>query len=473
MAKTQNKHIDKGQNWFIAAMKKYGFETAVFGGVCFGVSMMAAQAALAGDLSLFDARLFDIFDAFLNTSAEIDVNIAAFFNGIQLYQQPHLYADVFSKHGRLYQSASTLWPFTYSTEFENNYGHMYVADNFAGAYNKSELTNYFSSLENTIRHDHSKQPVALTLRDFGHAISVIYDRENNEWLLVDIEQAPIKRFKTSGEIAAAVRKAFGSSDNTIFSTTICATENQRASMTSLLTAWKAEPEMTSIQAITKEKLTCADKHGATLLFIAIHSGDVATTKKLIAQGVDVNRACSEGSPLYVAAHEGNFELTKLLLEHGALPNHVHPTNGESPLYTAAQQGYNDIVAELLKYKANPELRCHSDDTTALYVATLNKHQEAVTLLLQHGAKPDAVSTPNKWSPLHIAAWKGQSDMVQVLLDGGAKPSKNTIQVAEKCGHLGIAHRLRNHVSIASRATRFFTKLQKSTPATAAISCRPQ
>lgn len=55
----------------------------------------------------------------------------------------------------------------------------------------------------------------------------------------------------------------------------------------------------------------------TPLGTAISKGDIATAKKLIDYGADVNEKCNGMTPLMMAARYNNVEIINLLLEHGA------------------------------------------------------------------------------------------------------------------------------------------------------------
>ena len=103
--------------------------------------------------------------------------------------------------------------------------------------------------------------------------------------------------------------------------------------------------------------------GYTPLLFAARVGDLASAKRLVAAGADVNDTAPYGtSATVVAAHSGHGELAAFLLEQGADPD-------------AAGAGY-----------------------TALHAAILHKDEDLVRVLLVHGADPNvplSTSTPTR------------------------------------------------------------------------------
>lgn len=59
------------------------------------------------------------------------------------------------------------------------------------------------------------------------------------------------------------------------------------------------------------------QYDATPLCVAISKGDVATVKKFIEYGMDVNERKNGMTPLMFAARYNNAEIAKILLENGA------------------------------------------------------------------------------------------------------------------------------------------------------------
>lgn len=52
----------------------------------------------------------------------------------------------------------------------------------------------------------------------------------------------------------------------------------------------------------------------------LEKGDLATIKKLVEEGVDINETDKDGNtPLHVAAAKGHMEIVRYLTEHKATP----------------------------------------------------------------------------------------------------------------------------------------------------------
>lgn len=120
---------------------------------------------------------------------------------------------------------------------------------------------------------------------------------------------------------------------------------------------------------------------ADKLYTAVDSGDTATVKQLIADGVDVNAPSSRGScALHAAAVNNNRELIALLLEHGADPN-AQNSQGDTALICATKYagGNAETVELLLKAGTNLDVR-DKKGNTALDYAKMKEQVEAVSAL---------------------------------------------------------------------------------------------
>ena len=157
--------------------------------------------------------------------------------------------------------------------------------------------------------------------------------------------------------------------------------------------------------------------GSTALLFAARSGDVESTRLLLAAGADVDDTGADGNPaLVVAAHGGHGSLAALLLRAGADPD-------------AAPLGYTALHAAVLRGTLRDRGVPNEDPGAGLPL---------VRALLAHGADPDprlARGTPvRRWShdfafmdrwvgatPFWLAAHFLETEMMQVLADAGADP----------------------------------------------------
>ncbi|MBP8066568.1 MAG: ankyrin repeat domain-containing protein [Flavobacterium sp.] len=88
------------------------------------------------------------------------------------------------------------------------------------------------------------------------------------------------------------------------------------------------------------------QYDATPLCVAISKGDVATVKKFIEYGMDVNERKNGMTPLMFAARYNNAEIAKILLENGA--DISAKDNNDFTALKHAEAGKATQVIEVLK-----------------------------------------------------------------------------------------------------------------------------
>ena len=129
---------------------------------------------------------------------------------------------------------------------------------------------------------------------------------------------------------------------------------------------------------------------ARFLHVACSSNDVATTRRLLQRGADVEERNEVGdTPLHHVSWKGNVECARLLLEYGA-----------------------DVNA------------CKSSDVTPLHLACIHAHLRCARLLLEYGADVNADKGAGV-TPLHEACYHGHADCVALLLASGAEVAMMT------------------------------------------------
>ena len=95
--------------------------------------------------------------------------------------------------------------------------------------------------------------------------------------------------------------------------------------------------------------------GSTPLLFAARSGDVGSTRALLAAGANPNDALPDGtSALVLAAHSGHAEVGALLLAKGANPDSADA--GYTALHAAVLRSDLTLVKALLARGANPNIR---------------------------------------------------------------------------------------------------------------------
>ena len=205
--------------------------------------------------------------------------------------------------------------------------------------------------------------------------------------------------------------------------------------------------------------------GATALHWASHRNDLVTASLLIETGADVNVANELGAtPLWLAAINGSDSMAKQLLEAGANPN-ASLKMGETPLMTAARSGNPETVKQLLNYGADVNGIENERGQTALMWAVAQQHTDVVQLLIDHAANLHARS--QVWyqlentagntnpsgnfsmahggsTPLLFAARNGDIETARVLLDAGANvqdtdaSGASALVIATHSGHEPLA-----------------------------------
>lgn len=216
-----------------------------------------------------------------------------------------------------------------------------------------------------------------------------------------------------------------------------------------------------LQAQYEENVRTAARYPFREFEKAAESGDVATVKRLLDQGVPADlplpwpEESFEGIPpseraIHLAAGGGHIEIVRLLLGRGADPNgragegnftplhaavdveiakllisrgadvNSRDSRGAQPIHSAAFIADQDVhlrvdavksqalIRFLIKQGADPVAEDH-EGCQPIHLAARGNTAESVALFLDHGAKPDAAihnkggASDSGWKPLHFAA----------------------------------------------------------------------
>ncbi len=165
-----------------------------------------------------------------------------------------------------------------------------------------------------------------------------------------------------------------------------------------------------------------DADGTTSLHWAVHRGDLAMAKALLAGGADGNAANRYGvRPAYLAAENGDATMLRVLLEAGADPDAVF-AEGETLLMTAARTGNVATIETLLAAGADVDASESRGGQTALMLAANENNAPAIEVLIKAGADRDALEGKGEFTALAFAVRAGAVDAVTALLAVGADPS---------------------------------------------------
>lgn len=125
-----------------------------------------------------------------------------------------------------------------------------------------------------------------------------------------------------------------------------------------------------------------DELGRTKLHFAANNGILATVKKLLDAGIDVDAQDDIGwTALHFAAQNNHFKTIELLLEYKANPN-IHDKQGNGPLWTAGmnvKNGNCQAVISLLKANADPNYKNHHGRTPQYIAKTIGDGLEEAFL----------------------------------------------------------------------------------------------
>lgn len=151
-------------------------------------------------------------------------------------------------------------------------------------------------------------------------------------------------------------------------------------------------------------------------------GDLDKVRRLLANGVDVNKKGRSGFGFTVMHMAASREIVELAMANGADIN-VQDYEGKTPLHhriegrTHLRGDHRELAETLIEHGANVEARDHKGDTP-LHSAALD-NESLTALLLDQGADIN-VRNDDGWTPLHIALGPhASSDVVLLLLERGA------------------------------------------------------
>lgn len=141
-------------------------------------------------------------------------------------------------------------------------------------------------------------------------------------------------------------------------------------------------------------LACAmngRNRGRESLLHAVTRGDYAAVQRLIAKGVDVNRADKDGvTPLMWAATYGHTDIAKALIAKGADVNARTP-QGDTALIFAVTSRYLPMVKLLIDHGADVNA---ADKTGRTALMMAGRQADIVDLLKKSGAEMHVPGTLN-------------------------------------------------------------------------------
>jgi ankyrin repeat protein len=175
--------------------------------------------------------------------------------------------------------------------------------------------------------------------------------------------------------------------------------------------------------------------GTTPLHWAVRAGDMATVKRLLRDGADVNATNRYGvTPLSLAAQNGDAPAIDVLLAAGADAKRT-VSNGQTMLMLAARSGNTSAIRALLSHGARVNAKETVLGENALIWAAADNHADAIAALVRGGAevnaRSNALTFPRRdygdgksgrftvlprggWTPLMYAARQDARDALRAL-----------------------------------------------------------
>jgi hypothetical protein len=333
------KIIPVGHGWLIKRMQTMGY-TANDKGVCNGVGLMGMQAILADEVEPFDRRLeataiipIDNFkETILAYRKQSGEDITAFFDGIELYQQPQLYPDLFeTQQVPERQDSVKSMHLTLSQKLEKLGGVVANIDFSQGIFSRDDLLEYFKILSSEAKH--LSQPIALVLGGSGHTITVGYHPTKKKWLFINANRLPTEYIE-SDNIEMLVNNVLGAmsrNELALFSASIF-----------------------SLKANMKEMTLFVDNLDQNWKWNELHT---VTEKKAIAKTLTLDK--TQLSWLEMAIDDNNFDLVKRLVAAGAMIKDIKPNLGNNILISEYLQ---EEKIRRLTYKVN---QLHENDINSM------------------------------------------------------------------------------------------------------------
>ena len=192
-------------------------------------------------------------------------------------------------------------------------------------------------------------------------------------------------------------------------------------------------EMATVRKLlgTGADVNAAQVDGTTALHWATYNDDAGTVALLVRAGASVNAVNRYGvPPLTQACTNGNAAIVKQLLDAGADPN-ATMKGGETVLMLASRAGNIDAVKALLARGANPNAKERLGQTALMWAAA-EGHTAVVRVLME--AKADvSAKLDSGFTAFFFAVREGHLDTARAFLKAGADVNALTRQPVDAGG----------------------------------------
>jgi ankyrin repeat protein len=439
--------------WFCNRLRLFGCQETEMGGVCFGYSAMAMQAFFSNEISQFIKRIHSIHhltpkeiyrwknDLSSTNEKEKLWDIAAFFDGMRLYQSPSLFTHILGSSPRQIDREASKW--ISPVKLDEDDQSMVLFHQTFGAYTKKELFMYLNLLQTN-----SKEPVSILLCSFNHAISLSFSPDKNRWYLADSSDLLSRSMmygyscvhqydESEGSVdfladsiysrlnfSSSRESPEGAEQRIIMSSYFFTQKSKKNALTCSYNRMAQDSGWKSIHNFSPDRLKCRDSLDASLLsFVSLGTDNVVPAKELIESGADLIHYSSEHPvlPLRAALIRRNLNVAKLLLDHTDLSK-IDIINSTHVKILSCVCGNREIVDTMIQknmdinkaFSGFPII--NDDDWSSLFYAVSANNQPVVSLLLEKAVSPMNHRSKIGRTVFHIAAMTGVRDLFLLIMN---------------------------------------------------------
>jgi len=483
-----------GQDWLLGRLTALGYPVGSSEGICYAIARLARQAALLGEIEKFEERLkllyltplqilrdFKAGRISLTTDKQKDIDMLAFFDGIEIYQNIYLHKNgLLEKHIR--DAAISLKEEMIVAPAKLEKDNKVQLAYFSGTYTLEELEIYLIKLEEMVLS--ANRPFSLILGQSNHDTELSYDRKQGTWCFVHANDLPVQRTKNIKELARMIKigLTFTEEETCLIPmiTTIDTTESNKQEMMQCVKKWENDEAIKKMHEVTFEKakfiLELDRDDYDSWIMLASQCGEKEKVKRLAAYGADVNLIGVEGYlaadfasdpdirhflrygqnlPHLIASAEGFTDILRAWIDKG-IDIKQSDESGRSALHYAVKNGHTDTVKFLIESGADLEQTDHADQT-ALSLACAASHIDIIKLLIENGAGFTYLDKTHQ-TILHWAADNGHIDIVKLLIEKGIDlkiknpDGKTAFDLACAKKHTAIVN-LINHLNIEDEVSK--------------------
>ena len=353
---------------------------------------------------------------FLATSKPLAIDIAAFFEGVEIYFQPFRYPQLFSNDVTInfYQDANISAPLVEPLGFKTlgiglkqaNIGYALYAYR-----SRDDLVAFFEKLNHLVK---KILPAAFVFSSGTHVITITF--QCGQWYLIDANQGIIQ-CENAIVLAEKVCLAFNTSLDQLGKEECAAVFSITTYSSNQSNVRDEEMNVLNQDNINADNVNCKDALGNNMLFMALSGNQHRKLfRKFLECGINLNaRLNADSTLLHMVVMRREVDFVQCLLENHAEIN-LQTVNGDTPLHLAVRNRYTDVVRLLLDYHAIKNIKNQLGETP-LHVAVQEGQIEIANALIQ----ADNIDLQNAVgdTPLHIAVSRNNIEMVRELLQHGA------------------------------------------------------